>query len=305
MRSSACLLLPALLSGCAVTSFAPPIVNLQHELVFDRTQRSFDAVCSPTPGSTLISHDVDGALRLISNYALTYRCQRDRAAEGRQFFEVPSMLATLGGATAAAFGAPAGVAIGTGAFSAAAGQGKSYYAPKDKAQVLNDGLAAILCVQNAAVGVDPYTLRTLSAAQADNAGANPSAPFTEGGAQVEISYGRQYFEMIRSSLFSIEEVVAQRLSAAGTPFDAAGVIAEIEKINKKEQDQTSGGAKPTPATVGAMTTDAATTRIDRAKALTGSQLMLKALGNDRVGRTVIKIDELQSKLDKCVVSAKV
>lgn len=309
------------LSGCAVTSFAPPVVNLQRELTFTGTQSTFNAICSPKPRGVEISQDVDGALRLISNFVLTYRCQRDRAAEGRQYFEVPSMLATIGGATAAAFGAPAGVAIGTGAASAALGQGKSYYAPRDKAVVFNDGVAALLCVQNAAVGVDPFTLKALSAAQDDSSGTTTPTtapppvgslvtgiaalvpPVSTRTAGVEITYGRQYFEMIRSALFSVEEIMAQRLSAAGTPFDAAGVIAEIEKLNKTEEAQATETATTTAEEKGADAKEAA-----GAEALSGrtwSQARLSTVSDARVGRTVIKIDELQTKLDKCVISAKV
>jgi hypothetical protein len=324
------------LCGCATTSFAPPVVNLDHELHFNGTQTTFNAVCTPRPVNdekSFINRDVDGALRLISNYVLTYRCQRDRAAEGRQYFEVPSMLATIGGATAAAFGAPAAVAIGTGATSAGFGAFKSYYAPKDKAQVLSDGLGALLCIQNEAVGVDPYTLRTISAAQDANPPKSATPPTTttgilEGGsgggndaegAQVEVSYGRQYFEMIRSALFSVEQVVAQRLSAAGTPFDAKGVIAEISALNEKQKDETQTPEAKDPTKTGEDTKTAVTTEQRTVTGARGELLLervnlsgsspaiakLDATSPAKVGTTVIKINQLQTKLDKCIVQAKV
>lgn len=319
------------LTGCAATSFAPPIVNLDRELHFDGTQSTFYAICSPKPlndAKSRIDRDVEGALRLISNYVLTYRCQRDRAAEGRQYFEVPSMLSTIGGATAAAFGAPAGVAIGTGAFSALMGQGKSYYAPKDKAQVLSDGLGAILCIQNEAVGVDPYTLRTISAAQDANPapGGKPtpanglpeSGREDDSGAKIEVSYGRQYFEMIRSALFSVEQVVAQRLSAAGTPFDAKGVIAEIGALNKKQEEEAAAPTAQDPAGTGQDTKDALNTAtVEKTAAgqtvletfnfsrVSPAAARLNATSSAKVGMTVIKINQLQTKLDKCIVQAKV
>ncbi len=146
------------LSGCAVTSFAPPVVNLDQRLQFSGTQSTFNAVCSPKASNGLIDASVDGALGLVSNFILTYRCQADRAAEGRQFFEVPAFLSAAGAATAAAFGAGAAVAIGSGAAGAVLNQGKSYYAPRAKAVVLNDGLDALLCIQAEAVGIDAFTL---------------------------------------------------------------------------------------------------------------------------------------------------
>lgn len=107
MKKAYLLLAAALpLSGCAVLSFAPPQVPMDRELVARNNQTSFDAVCSPDDDSNQpIKRDTDGALTLINNYILTYRCQADRAAEGRQFFEVPGALTALGAATAAALGA--------------------------------------------------------------------------------------------------------------------------------------------------------------------------------------------------------
>ena len=325
-------------SGCATTSFAPPIVKMDREMTFTRAQTSFNAVCTPNfndPNAQIIRRDTDGALLLINNFILTYRCQADRAAEGRQYFEVPGFLSTIGGATAAAFGAPAGVAIGTGAASAALNQGKGYYAPKDKAVVLNDGLDALLCIQNEAVGIDPYTLKTLSAAQeATGAGSTPppqqptltgtegtAAPAAAeaGGSEVYVSSQRQYFEMVRTALFAVERVVAQRLSNAGTPFDASGVIAELEKLNKEEAEKkdeapdaaTAGkdakaAAAPettvrTAGTNGEVVTVASPVTPQAARALG----KLEAASNEQVGRTVIKLSVLQPKLDKCVLRAKV
>ncbi len=328
------------LSGCATLSFAPPQVRMDKEIVANNSQTFFNAVCTPDDQASTnkIGPNVEGALRLINNFVLTYRCQADRAAEGRQFFEVPSMLSTIGGATAAAFGAGPGVAIGTGAFSATMGQGKSYYAPKDKAVVLNDGLDALLCIQNEAVGIDPFTLKTLATAQENSGAPQPNPPETGSGgnpvelnsgtvepeAAVSVSSGQQYFTMIRSALFSVERVLAQRLSAAGTPFDASGVIAEIEKLNKKAEDEKTETEGTTPAEAEQKAEEAG----EAAKNLgpppqpvgTGPQLFalqvrnanfdaakdnLDALDEKQLGRTIIKLRTLQTKLDKCIVRAKV
>ncbi len=328
-------------SGCAVTSFAPPIVKMDRELTFTRAQTSFNAVCTPNfndPNAQSIRRDTDGALLLINNFVLTYRCQSDRAAEGRQFFEVPGFLSTAGGAAAAAFGAPAGVAIGTGAASAALNQGKSYYAPKDKAVVFNDALDAFLCIQNEAVGVDPFTLKKLSEAQeaagagADTGDAPPhAAPSVagvvddDGEPEVYVSSERQYFEMVRTALFAVERVTAQRLSAAGSPFDASGVIAELEKLNKEEAED-EAAAPDDPAVAGQEAKEAVSaaapavadqpppaadgvsgqpTPVVRLLNLTAAQRSLAAVPNAQLGRTVIKLRALQPKLDKCILRAKV
>ena len=319
------------LSGCATTSFAPPIVKMDRELTFTRAQTSFNAVCTPNfndPNAEEIRRDTDGALLLVNNFILTYRCQADRAAEGRQYFEVPGFISIIGGAAAAAFGAPAGVAIGTGAVSAALNQGKSYYAPKGKAVVLNDGLDALLCIQNEAVGIDPYTLKTLSAAQEATGSGSTSTPETPtvagtalvgadqstDGPEVFVSSQRQYFEMVRTALFAVERVVAQRLSNAGAAFDASGVIAELEKLNKEEAEKKDEAGDASTAGQDAKTAAApAVTAANPAGLATGvvapaaarAQLKLGALSNEQVGRTVIKLHVLQPKLDKCVLRAKV
>jgi hypothetical protein len=322
-------------TGCATTSFAPPIVNLENELHFNRTQSFWNARCSAKPDpndKTTLKRNTNGALLLISNYLLTYRCQRDRASEGRQFFEVPGFLAAAGGATAAALGAGPHVAIGTGATSAILGQGKSYYAPKDKAVVLNDGLDALLCIQNEAVGIDPYTLKTLSAAQDAGGAGKPDQPpppvaGTETGVgnaeaprpepQISVSSERQYFEMIRTALFSVESVVANRLSAAGTPFDASGVIAEIEALSKKAKDEQAEVKADKPAEAG-KDAKKAVTRPDtsdmasqpkaaqeRTEKFVAAKGKLDDISDEQVGRTVIKLYTLQTKLNQCIVRAKI
>jgi hypothetical protein len=325
-------ILTFLLAGCATTSFAPPIVKMDKELTFTRSQTTFNAVCTPNPNDPTaqqIRRDTDGALLLVNNFILTYRCQADRAAEGRQYFEVPGFLSTIGGVAAAAFGAPADVAIGTGAASAALNQGKSYYAPRDKAVVLNDGLDALLCIQNEAVGIDPYTLKTLSAAQeATGSGSTTTEPQpvvagspvqsapADDGPEIYVSSQRQYFEMVRTALFAVERVVAQRLSNAGTPFDASGVIAELEKLNKEVEEKKNevpdakvAGEEAKKAAVPETSSEAGLGQpsipasVLAQMSRTGAKLA--AVSDRQVGRTVIKLHVLQPKLDKCVLRAKV
>jgi hypothetical protein len=321
------------LSGCAVTSFAPPIVDMQNELRSVRNQTSFNAVCTPqpfaVPGGS--QRDVEGALRLINNYILTYRCQRDRAAEGRQFFEVPGFLATAGGAIAAAFGAPTAVAIGSGAASAVLGQGKSYYAPKDKAVVLSDGLRGMLCIHNEAVGIDAPTLKAISDVQETSGtavvpktgeaavpGASPTNLRTtteDGGSAVYVSSERQYFNMISTALWSVEQVVAERLSNAGKQFDMSGVLAELEKLKKEVADKEEEAGTPEEAAqpvTGAQPPQApAGPNVNRAAAAVrtsnffAAKASLDQIPPKQVGLTMIQLKTLKPKLDQCVVQSKV
>lgn len=310
LLASCALLLPA----CATTSFAPPIVNMDKELGFTRTQTFFNATCTPDDNVTKaknINRTTEGALLLINNFILTYRCQAHRAAEGRQFFEVPGFLAAAGGATAAALGAGPTIAIGTGATNAVLGQGKSYYAPKDKAVVLDDGLDALICIKNEAVGIDAYTLGAISDVQ-EEAGPpevrqQPLPGEPDNGPEIVISAERQYFDMVQASLFSIERVVAQRLSASGTPFDADGVIAEIEALKRKIDDVKD--ESQTPEQEGENLLDTPAPEVGRGQASTNkanaAKAKLRATGAYQVGQTIIKLRTLQPKLQQCILRAKV
>lgn len=318
------------LSGCATTSFAPPQVRMDREVRATNSQTFFNAVCTPSDlkGYPEIRRDTEGALLLISNYVLVYRCQADRAAEGRQFFEVPGFLATAGGAVAAALGAATNVAIGAGAAGAVLAQGKSYYAPKDKAVVLNDGVGALLCVQNEAVGIDAYTLKALSnAQQATGVGsAGPPALTTAGtpvttpnvpapeGPEVYVSAERQYFEMVRTALIAVERVVAQRLSDSGKQFDTAGVLAELEKAKEEEKKAEGtpaagkeGTTTPSVIETGKGAKDAVAAVVNETRTASEHEAVarLGAVPNEEVGRTVIKLRALQPKLQQCILRAKI
>jgi hypothetical protein len=319
------------LSGCATTSFAPPQVRMDHEVRATNNQTFFNAICTPSNLNSYprIDRDTEGALLLISNFVLTYRCQADRAAEGRQFFEVPGFLATAGGAVAAALGAGTNVAIGAGATGAILSQGKSYYAPQDKAVVLNDGVEALLCIQNEAVGIDAYTLKALSNAQAATGvgSAGPPAPTMTGmtdnikipapeGPEIYVSAERQYFEMVRTALIAVERIVAQRLSNSGKPFDTAGVIAELEKAKAEEKEAKEGPAVTaaesksgtTPTTVAGKDAKEAVASVKEGLTSPGQQqavARLAVMSNEQVGRTIIKLRALQPKLQQCILRAKI
>jgi hypothetical protein len=338
-----------MLPACATLSFAPPIVDMKDKLEAHRNQTTFDAVCTPqyatdaNGDAVAIQQNVDGALALIDNYILTYRCQRDRAAEGRQYFEVPSFLALAGGATAAAFGAPAGVAIATGAGSAALGSGKNYYAPKDKAKVLGDGIKAMLCIHNEAVGIDGPTIEAISQVQKNSGGSsgtgggngntqnnnskNADLLFAEqgGGTSVPITADRQYFNIVSTALWSVEQVMSDRLSNSGKEFDMSGVQAELDKLKQDAKDKEAKAgtpeqaAKPVtdapapPQAVIPTATDAQGNPIPDTTSPEGqksanfraARLKVNLIGAQQVGQTLIDLKSLKPKLDQCVVQAKV
>jgi hypothetical protein len=320
------------LCGCATASFAPPSVSMDRALTFSREQSSFNAVCTPNFSTDKIGQDVDGARRLINNYILTYRCQAHRAAEGRQFFEVPGFLLAAGAATAAAFGAPAGIAIGAGAGGAVLSHGNSYYAPQQKAAVFSHALDAFICIKTAAVGLDSFTLDAISSVQqaSTNAAGAPSAgadtkaaslaivggtdatPGADAGPTVTISAGAQYFDLVQAALFSVQLITAQRLAAAGTPFDSAGVVAEIEALKEKAQpsaqqtsDAQSAAATLLSASNQLANAPAGTLSLVQTRQASDADQKLRNVSVENLSDTILQLKLLQPKLEQCVVRAKI
>jgi hypothetical protein len=242
-RLCALLVVPVILQGCATYSFAPPRVETSR---IAAEGQKFNTNCSISierdklgdfPNGKPIKHDIDGASNLADNFLLAYRCAARQVANGRQHFEIPTLLTTLGGVTAAAFGAPAGVAIGTGAATAGLNSAKSYYAPRDKLPILAAAVDAITCVKNQSVATDAYgsTLIT-KAAGLTAAGAPIAAGAAAGtGSSVAISAIDQYFTLIETALYLIENVAAQRLSSVGS-YAPDALITEFKNIQKQQDD---------------------------------------------------------------------
>jgi hypothetical protein len=212
------------LSGCATTSFSPPVVNLKHPTTVGSQAQAKCAAQIVADQTRSIDSNVAGARALINNFIYVYRCRAHSAANGRQWFEVPALLIAAGTVTAAAFGAGPDVAIAGGAGSAVLANGKGYYSPQQKAAIYDHALDALLCIKSEAVGVKSFDIaisETFKNAVADG--------------KIEVDPYDQYFDMISSALFSVERILSQRLSSTGT-FDAAGLVAEIEAIKKKVDD---------------------------------------------------------------------
>jgi hypothetical protein len=216
-----------MLSGCATYSFAPPNVPMTK---VSAEGEAHNGKCGITASATNIRPDLAGAAHLIDNYLLTYTCARRQVANGRQDFEVPGLLVALGGATAAAFGAPAGVAIGTGAAGAGLASAKGYYAPKDKLPVLVAAVDALTCINNESVGLTAYGSSLIDKTPAPVA---PSMALDDGaaaeGASIAVSTKRQYFGLVRGVLMSVDNIVAQRLSSVGG-YAPDALITEIKAL---------------------------------------------------------------------------
>lgn len=302
------------LSGCATFSFAPPAIDIDNAVTArvglgNRCIPVFKPRRDGTAGTVPINPNVDGARDLIDNFVHNYRCAASQAANGRQLTEVPSFLSLAGTTAAVALGAGPNVAIAGGAGSAILTQSGKYYAAQQKAEILNHSLDALLCIKAEAVGIDAPTLRAVSAVE-KNLSVPQSAMRADGtpqpGAQVEISSEKQYFDMVSASLMSVERITALRLSIVGTPFDAAGVIAEIKALDEKIEEASSGvqaAANKTQTLKNAPVTDNGTLSApsDQLRA----KSVLNGIPSQQVANTLLRLDVLQPKLQQCVIRAKV
>jgi hypothetical protein len=246
------------------------------------TRASLSQDCRVTPAAaTDIRPNVEGALTLIDNYLSSYRCTMRLAADGRQGFEVPAFLSLIGSTTAIALGAGTDVAILGGAGNSVFTAGNKYSAPQDQTEILSGAVDALACIQTEAVGISAFDLKTTAAAERTHLA-------SEGGGAVEVSVERQYYNLVAAALIGVERAAAQRLARRGS-FDAAGVAAEIETLVQKIEDAKKAREE---APVAPSTESVGFLGANKAAALHGSKLVQ------------LKLDELQPKLQKCVVRAK-
>lgn len=276
----------SILGGCATASFAPPSTNLANVMETRGSNRSLSQSCKPfeklSGGKTVpIDQDVDGARDLINNFILMYRCRAHSAANGRQVFEIPSFLTAVGTITATAFGAGPDVSVAGGSAVAILNGAKGYYSPKQKADIFDSSLDALICIKMEAVGIDGFEIKKVQAATVDQAIKKANGDKATG---VEIGPETQYFDLISASLLSVERILAQRLSSTGI-FDPAGVVAEIKQLAEEVEEAESGLA------------------VTDAKNKT-DPLKLSAPEKATAIRTLVDINSLRPKLQSCVVRAK-
>jgi hypothetical protein len=173
------------------------------------------------------------------------------------------------------------------------------------------------------VGLDPFTLDAITGVQeagkdtgngvqpAVGAAALATGNGDDAGPTISVSAGEQYFDLIQAALFSVELITAQRLAAAGTPFDSASVIAEIESLKEKAQPTP---AQTTQADSAASALQSASSQLanmasmrtatQAQQALSASQ-KLNSLSRESLSATIVQLKVLQPKLQQCVVRAKI
>lgn len=184
-------------SGCATTSFAPPMVAL----------KTYEA---PT---------LEDAIRDVDDFIQAYRIAANHAANGRSAFEVPAFLTSVGALTAVGFGAGKDVALAAGAAGATLNGGNAYFAPKAKGAILRRGVEAFECIQQVATGVKPFNHST-------NSEARSFAEAVNGGTSNQ-------FYLVRNAAVSVDNIIGDRLSDAGSLASAQALATEYEKLVKQ------------------------------------------------------------------------
>lgn len=182
------------LGGCSTTSFAPPALDL----------------AKAEKAKTL-----DTGLDILSEAAKDYSEAANELANGRQLFDVPLLLAAVGGATAVALGANADVAIGVGAVSALSTSGKTYYQPTERAAIYTSAVSAFACMQRETIGLN------------ENWAPKRDAQLRGSSKEASVSNERRAFELLLSAIYEVEGTVRTRLSQKGSIADASSIAALV------------------------------------------------------------------------------
>ena len=210
------------LTACASTDFAPPDVDL---------------TCSGAAGGC--TADLSDALTDVDAFITQYRKEANASGNSKRWFDIPAIVAGVGGATAMALGANADVAIGTGAFGALAASGRTYYAPGEKADAYADAMSAFICIQQEVVGL-----------QQSSDTANIAASLAPGSTAPTLDEEYRAYVTVRNAALKVENTTRQRLSKRGSLENAESISALVEKYQKQETDD---AAKATGFLAGAGT----------------------------------------------------
>jgi len=292
----------AALSGCATTSFAPPPVAVNYD--GDRDHSGLCRAGGSRPVTVTVQRNVAGAYSLVDTFIETYRCAAHSAANGRQAFEIPAFVATTGAALATAVGGGATYGIVGTAANAAFNAGGKYWDPKLKAGIYDHSLDALLCVKTEAVGIPAYKFDQAAAEAAEEAAA--SARNGQPASIVEVSAEQQYFEMVSAAAFSIERILAHRLSNMA-PVDAGAVAAELRnaidaarKAEEERKKKAGGGGGSGEGS----DTDPAAMRGDPDDPFRMLPVDEDAEEPSKQNMVELDLAVLKPKLDECVIRAK-
>lgn len=194
MRKILTLLSVAGLCGCSTAtpnplSFAPPPVDFTDQL---------DA------------QTVDKAVEIVDLHIEKYGTAQTDNANARQAFEVPAIVALIGGVAATAFGGARDGVLVAGTANSSFRAGNGYFAPQAKAGMFANAISALYCIRQVARGPVASSIH-------DNASLMTSDD--------EAVIHRE----VLAGVLQIRSALASRLSAAGGYSAASGIAAEYEQ----------------------------------------------------------------------------
>lgn len=187
------------LCGCSTMtpnplSFAPPPVDLDGKL---------------DPQS------VDNAVAIVDLHIEKYETAQTDNANARQAFEVPAIVALIGGVAATAFGGARDGVLVAGTANSSFRAGNSYFAPQAKAGMFANAISALYCIRQVARG--------------------PVASSIENNASLMSSDGEAVIHKeVLAGVLQVRSALASRLSAAGGYSAASGIAAEYEQSIKSQ-----------------------------------------------------------------------
>ncbi len=286
-----------LLAGCSTFSFSPP--HISHQNV------STDlANCSNSDGSAM-GTGFAGAQQLIENYRIGYRCAREEAANGRQIFQVPALLATVTGLVGPTFGLTADGSLAAGASAGFLSGAQSFYVPEEKAKLFNIAMEAVACVRTESVDVTHFHRRV--------PGGDDSAFLAiaadDGGSTIDLDVGDQYFNAIAGALGVIDVELGERLMGLGER-DVDSLMAKLKKL-VEEQDDAEKNLQNAEIAMQALDNNMIQAFSDSGTGqasdfLTTQLKTLTMVRNMLVARVVsLEIKAMQTKLQECVLQMKV
>lgn len=212
-KSILLLSLAGALGGCATTSFAPPHINTQQRVVTTAATGCSSLTADRTPDN--IGRNVDGAMDLIDNFELAYRCAQDELANGRRYFEIPAFLLGVAGLVGPSLGLSNDGVLLSGTGASVLGAGNGYFVPKAKASVVGAAHRAVVCIQTESVGLTAFK--------------NQQDP-------PKLTENRAAFDELEKSLVRLQsqrENLDRRL-AAGTAGTASGArVAELDAAHQR------------------------------------------------------------------------
>ena len=212
--------LSVLLGGCMssavrTASFAPPPVVVSH---------------------TGNEQDIAGAIEYAGKYIDAYRQAGSQLSNGRQWFDIPSVVAGVGGATASALGASPDVAIGTGAFTALSNSAKGYYKPSDRADVYYDAVEALTCAQQVALGMPSFKRVPVGDKEISPALSHCGRTCVASVRGEPSSREFRVYVAVKNAVLKVENIARGRLSKVGAQIDVAQIIAAIQAAQKKKDE---------------------------------------------------------------------